>query len=106
MRTGGDIKVNQLITIMPQRTDTDIQEIKDLITGLREEIRVGFSDINGKLEVINTRLTGIDKELKTVDTAITKLDTRIWSFGGFALTISVGSLLTVFIRYMLSNPKF
>ena len=110
---------------MAQSTDTELQQIKDLIYALDKKIdlkfaetdaniqalskktELSFSEVNGKLDVINTRLIGIDEKIKVSDTNITKLDTRIWAFGGFALTVSVGSLLTVFIRFMFTDsPKF
>jgi septation ring formation regulator EzrA len=92
---------------MAQRTDTDLREIKDLIQALDKKIEhldkkveLGFSDVNGKLDVVNTRLTA-------VEAGLIKLDNRLWGFIGLALTVTLGSLLTVFIRYMFSdNPKF
>jgi predicted nucleic acid-binding Zn-ribbon protein len=110
---------------MAQTTDTELQQIKDLIQALDKKIdlkfaetdskiealskktELSFAEVNGKLDVVNTRLTGIDEKIKTSDTNITKLDTRIWAFGGFALTVSIGSLLTIFIRFMFAtNPNF
>jgi hypothetical protein len=85
---------------MSQKTETDLRELKDLITGFREEIKLELSDIKGELKLVNTRLT-------LVEASITKLDSRLWGFIGLALTITLGSLLTVFVRYMFSdNPKF
>jgi hypothetical protein len=92
---------------MAQKTESDLRELKDLIQGLDKKIdllgkkvELGFSDVNGKLDVINTRLT-------TVEAGLIKLDSRLWSFIGLCLTTTLGSLLTVFIRYMFSdNPKF
>ncbi len=85
---------------MSQKTETDLRDLKDLITGLKEEVRIGFSDIKGKLDVVDTRLTA-------VEAGLIKLDGRLWGFIGLALTVTLGSLLTVFIRYMFSDhPKF
>jgi hypothetical protein len=92
---------------MAQRTESDLRELKDLIQGLDKKIdlldkkvELGFSDANGKLDVINTRLT-------TVEAGLIKLDSRLWTFIGLCLTTTLGSLLTVFIRYMFSDsPKF
>jgi peptidoglycan hydrolase CwlO-like protein len=77
---------------------TDVESIETKVTALDKQVGVGFSDINGKLDVINTRLT-------TSETAITKLDTRLWAFGAIALTTTLGSLLTVFARYIFTVPK-
>ena len=84
---------------MSQKTETDFRELKDLINGLKEEMRLGFAEVKGKLDVVDTRLT-------LVEASITKLDGRLWGFIGLALTVTLGSLLTVFVRYMFSDsPK-
>ncbi len=110
-----------LRSIMAQRTETDLTALTELIKGLEKKIDdlgtkvasidskvialdkqvgIGLSDINGKLDVMNTRLT-------TSETAIIKLDTRFWAFGGIPLSITGGSLLTVFARYIFTEtPKF
>ncbi len=92
---------------MSQTTETDLTELKDLVKALDKTIQaldkkvdLGFSEVNGKLDLVNNRLT-------TVETGIAKLDTRLWAFGGIALSVSLGSLLTVFVRYIFTNdPKF
>jgi hypothetical protein len=81
---------------MSQKTETDLRELKDLITGLKEEVRLGFAEVKGKLDVVDSRLT-------LVEASITKLDGRLWGFIGLALTVTLGSLLTVFIRFMFAN---
>ena len=117
---------------MARTTDTDTREIKDLITGLREEmrsefgsireetrsefgsireemrsefgsireeVRVGFSDIKGEIKGLDTRMVEVEKK-------IDKLDTRLWAFAGIALTATLGTLLTIFARYLFSgNPS-
>jgi septation ring formation regulator EzrA len=62
---------------MAQKTESDLRELKDLIQGLDKKIdllgkkvELGFSDVNGKLDVINTRLT-------TVEAGLIKLDSRL-----------------------------
>jgi hypothetical protein len=74
---------------MAQRTDSDLRELKDLIQGLDKKIdlldkkvELGFSDVNGKLDVINTRLT-------TVEAGLLKLDNRLWAFIGLGLTTTI-----------------
>jgi hypothetical protein len=67
---------------MAQSTDTELQQIKDLIHGLDKKIDLKFADtdvniqalskktelsfaeVNGKLDVINTRLIGIKEKIK------------------------------------------
>jgi hypothetical protein len=106
---------------MARTTDTDTREIKDLITGLREEMRsefgsireemrsefgsireemrVGFAEIKGEIKGLDTRMVEVEKK-------IDKLDTRLWAFAGIALTATLGTLLTIFARYLFSgNPS-
>jgi hypothetical protein len=106
---------------MARTTDTDTREIKDLITGLREEMRsefgsireemrsefgsireemrVGFAEIKGEIKGLDTRMVEVEKK-------IDKLDTRLWAFAGIALTATLGTLLTIFARYLFSgNPN-
>ena len=78
---------------------TKVESIDSKVTALDKQVGIGFSDINGKLDVIDTRLT-------TSEAAIVKLDTRLWAFGAIALTTTLGSLLTVFARYIFTDsPK-
>jgi hypothetical protein len=84
---------------MTQTTDTDLQELKDLIKGLDQKIDLGFLEVKGELNLVNTRLT-------LVETSITKLDNRLWTFIGVLFTATLGSLLTVFARFMFTtNPN-
>jgi hypothetical protein len=45
---------------MTPSTDTDIKELKDLITGLREEVRLGFTEMKGELRNVDTRLKNLE----------------------------------------------
>jgi hypothetical protein len=84
---------------MTQTTDTDLQELKDLIKGLDQKIDLGFLEVKGELNLVNTRLT-------LVETSITKLDNRLWTFIGVLFTATLESLLTVFARFMFTtNPN-
>ena len=60
---------------MTQATDTDIRELKDLITGLREETRIGFTKLEGKIDHLDTKLTG------RIDTLEAKFEERTKGFG-------------------------
>ena len=63
---------------MTQATDTDIRELKDLITGLREEMRSEFSTVNTRVSDLReeTRLGFSDMkgELKNIDTRLKLLE--------------------------------
>jgi hypothetical protein len=133
-----------------QRTDPDLRELKDLMTGLREEIRTGFVDADKKIEALDKKIDlgfvdadkkieALDKkvalgfvdtdkkieildkkidlgfsevkgEIKLVDSrltaieaTLTKLDSRLWTFIGIVLSVTLGTLLTIFVRYMFSD---
>jgi hypothetical protein len=92
---------------MAQKTETDLRELKDLIQSLDKKIEaldrkvdLGFNTLDGKIDKLDARLG-------SVETKLIKLDDRLWAFGGIALSVTLGSLLTVFIRYLFSDsPKF
>jgi chromosome segregation ATPase len=122
---------------MTSATDTDIREIKtavesiakateanskaiaDLttsVTGLREEMRVGFSDIRGEIRQVETKLEGEIKEVRgKIDTSeaklvgkIDKLDERtrlgFWGFVGRGLVLAILIALIPFVtRYLTSS---
>jgi hypothetical protein len=104
---------------MTQATDSDIREIKtavesiakategnskaiaDLttsVTGLREELRVGFSDLRGQINTVEAKLEG----------KIDKLDERtrlgFWGFVGRGLVLAILITLIPFVtRYLTSS---
>jgi phosphoenolpyruvate synthase/pyruvate phosphate dikinase len=105
-----------LTNIMTQATDTDIKELKDLITGLREEVRVGFTKLEGKIEMVEAKLEGkIDTAEAKLEGKIDKLDERtklgFWGFifRGTALA-ALAALTAIFVKYLfpilpaLPNP--
>lgn len=103
----GFLEVDRKIEALDKKMDLKFADTDAKVQALSKTTELSFAEVNGKLDLVNSRLTGLDRDLKTTDVNITKLDTRIWAFGGFALTVSVGSLLTVFIRFMFMNsPKF
>ena len=58
---------------MTQATDTDIRDLKDLITGLRDEMRAEFAIVKTDIKVINTRLGAIDGRLSTLEGTTQKI---------------------------------
>jgi hypothetical protein len=91
---------------MTQATDTDIRELKDLIIGLDRKMDAGFASIENKLTEIRGDIKLIDSRLVAVETTVTKLDNRLWTFIGLVLTITLGSLFTVLVRYLFwDNPR-
>jgi chromosome segregation ATPase len=82
-------------------TEANTKAIADLatsVTGLREEMRVGFARLDGKID-------NIDGRLLAVENRIGGLDTRLWTFGGIILGAVLAALLTIFGRYIFTgNP--
>jgi peptidoglycan hydrolase CwlO-like protein len=79
--------------------DTNTKAIGDLttsVTGLREEIRVGFTRIDGELKEVNGRLTAVENTVKS-------LDARLWGFGGTLLGSVLAALLAIFGRFLFAN---
>jgi hypothetical protein len=78
---------------MTQVTETEIQELKDLIKGFHGEIKLELSEIKGELKTVNTRLT-------LLETAVTKLDSRLWLFMGLVLAPTLTALMGIVVRYI------
>ena len=108
---------------MTQATDTDIREIKDLITAgnaatqkqietittateantkaisdLTLEIRLGFSDIKGKIDNLDGRLVAVEASNKVIDG-------RLWGLIATLLGLTVTALLGIFVRYLFSHDS-
>jgi hypothetical protein len=49
---------------MPPTTESEIKELRDLVIGLREEIRVGFANNNTKFAEIRGEIQKMEAELK------------------------------------------
>ncbi len=61
---------------MPPTTETEMKELRDLVIGLREEIRVGFAHNDAKLADIKAEITA---EIKRVEN---KADIKFAELGG------------------------
>ena len=85
---------------MSQITETDLQQLKDLIKESTQEIKLELSEIKGELKLSNSRLT-------LLETSVTKLDSRLWLFMGLVLAPTLTALLGIVVRYIfLADPKF
>jgi uncharacterized membrane protein len=95
---------------MPPTTETDIKELRDLVIGLREEIRVGFAKVDTKFAEINGEIQRIeaktDTKLAEIQGQINVLEERtrlgFWGFIGRAVIIGIFVLAAGFaIKYFL-----
>jgi hypothetical protein len=72
-----------ILAAMLPTAETEIKEIRDLVIGLREEIRVGFAQVNtkfaemnGSIQTLDQKVGGIDDRLKSQDIKLTQIDTK------------------------------
>jgi hypothetical protein len=94
---------------MTSATDTDIQQIKDLIAAgnaatqkqiadLDKKIDVGFTKIDGELKEVTNRLIAVESSNKTIDG-------RLWGLIATLLGLTVTALLGIFIRYLFAHDS-
>jgi uncharacterized protein YdcH (DUF465 family) len=85
---------------MTSATDTDIREIKDLISALDKKIDVGFTKIDGKFDAVNARLTNLETNTKTIADLAEKVgELKNWKQIAIVIfTATVGGAIGWFIR--------
>jgi uncharacterized phage infection (PIP) family protein YhgE len=115
---------------MPPTTDTDLKELKDLVISLREEMRVGFAQMDTKLSDLrgemNQRFAQVDTKFAQMDTKLSetkaelkgeiqKVEAKVdvideltkigfWGFVGRAVIVSLlGFLLLMTVKYALTG---
>jgi hypothetical protein len=52
-----------ILATMPPTTETDLKKLRDLIIGLREEVRVGFAQVDIKFAQVETKLAQVDTKI-------------------------------------------
>jgi chromosome segregation ATPase len=114
---------------MPPTTESEIKELRDLVIGLREEIRVGFAnndtkfaELNGTIQAIDQKLSGdiknldqklsgdiknLDQKLsgsiQSLDQKVSGLDDRLKTQDGklwTLVTIILGTASTLLIKIL------
>lgn len=85
---------------MSQKTDTDIRELKDLITGLREEVRIGFTAVNGRIDMTNTRISNVESNTQKIPDLAEKVgELKNWKqIAIIVFTSSVSGAIAWFVR--------
>ena len=78
---------------MAQLTETDLQELKDLIKDLDKKIDLGFLEVKGELKAINTQQA-------LLATSVTKLDNRLWLFMGLVLAPTLTAVMGIVVRFV------
>jgi hypothetical protein len=85
---------------MPPTTETDIQELKDLVLGLREEMRSRFTEVKGEIKILDQKFSG---EIKALDQKVSRLDERIKAQDGkfwTLVTIILGTVSILLIKIL------
>jgi hypothetical protein len=100
--TDSDIReIRTAVESIAKATEANTKAISDLttsVTGLRKEVRVGFSDMKGQINTVEAKLEG----------KIDKLDERtrlgFWGFVGRGLVLAILIALIPFVtRYLTSS---
>jgi hypothetical protein len=95
---------------MPPTTETEVKELRDLVIGLWEEIRVGFAKTDTKLVEIQGQINVIeaktDAKLAEIQGQINVIDERtklgFWGFIGRAVIVGIFVLAAgLAVKYFL-----
>jgi hypothetical protein len=81
---------------MPPSTETEIKELRDLVIGLREEMRLGFSNVDTKFAELSGEVKAIDQKLSNLDDRVKNQDGKLWTL----VTIILGTALTLLIKLL------
>jgi hypothetical protein len=106
------------LAAMPPTTESEIKELRDLVIGLREEIRVGFAnndtkfaELNGSMQAIDQKLSGdiknldqklsgsiqaLDQKVSGLDDRLKTQDGKLWTL----VTIILGTASTLLIKIL------
>jgi hypothetical protein len=85
---------------MPQVTNTDIRELKDLIQGLDKKIELGFSDLKGEIKTVNSRLSNLESSAAKIPDLAEKVgELKNWKQIAIVLfTASVSGTIAWFLK--------
>jgi hypothetical protein len=82
---------------MPPITESEVKELRDLITDFREEVRIGIISTKAEIQRVEIQLSG---DIKAVDQKITVLDQRLTSLTWTLVTILLGGAVTLLIKIL------
>jgi predicted RNase H-like nuclease (RuvC/YqgF family) len=100
----GFTDADKKIEALDKKMDLRFQEVE-------KKIDLGFQEVDKKMDLgfqdVNNKIDKLDLRLNIMNTTVSGLDNCLWAFGGIALSVTLGSLLTVFARYIFTDsPKF
>lgn len=90
---------------MPPITESEVKELRDLITDFREEVRIGIISTKAEIQRVETQLSGdikaVDQKITVLDQRLTSLDDRLKTQDGkiwTLVTILLGGAVTLLIK--------
>lgn len=90
-KTGALISIYLQIN-MTNATDSDLQQIKDLIAALDKKMEVGFAKLEGKIDNTNTEIKGIHAEIADIKSNQKAQDTRFWALIFLIISTLIGAI--------------
>jgi hypothetical protein len=113
-----------ILATMPPTTETDLKELRDLVIGLREEVRVGFAQVDMKFAQVETKLAQVDTKISDLrgevntrlaemkgEIKIVKQPIEFWDFvkrsvaAGLTVTVVGGLLLAAWKLLIFGTLK-
>ncbi len=92
---------------MPPITESEVKELRDLITDFREEVRIGIISTKAEIQRVETQLSGdikaVDQKITVLDQRLTSLDDRLKTQDGkiwTLVTILLGGAVTLLIKIL------
>jgi SMC interacting uncharacterized protein involved in chromosome segregation len=90
---------------MPPITESEVKELRDLITDFREEVRIGIISTKAEIQRVEIQLSGdikaVDQKITVLDQRLTSLDDRLKTQDGkiwTLVTILLGGAVTLLIK--------
>lgn len=84
--------------------DELISFIAGAVEGLRDELRVGFSTVNTRLDGLDTRMSGLDVKITALQGDMERVHIRLDNIEN-ALTNEIAQIRTEVSRLRICSPK-
>jgi SMC interacting uncharacterized protein involved in chromosome segregation len=92
---------------MPPITESEVKELRDLITDFREEVRIGIISTKAEIQRVEIQLSSdikaVDQKITVLDQRLTSLDDRLKTQDGkiwTLVTILLGGAVTLLIKIL------
>jgi hypothetical protein len=81
---------------MPPVTESEVKELRDLITDFREEVRIGMVSIRADIKAVDQKIATLDQRVTSLDDRLKTQDGKIWTL----VTILLGGAVTLLIKIL------